>query len=236
MGGQVTSMVSGRQIHARYDDPSNHASEYPPDWDERRRAVYRRDDYTCQNCGVQSGPNAPGNGVPLHAHHVVPKSRGGSNRLENLQTLCESCHNRAHDHDITQPSGETVRNADTRNDTATTSAEPGGGLELAVVLTFPFYLGSAVTMLSMVGLYGGEQPMPTWLAGPVTAAYLLAFAVTPVWSFNVAVGWVGLVLAGQLVLVPGALLTRETIGLVLVGVVVPLAIRLRWGDGVPFLD
>jgi hypothetical protein len=229
-------MVSGRQIHSRYDDPANHASEYPPDWDERRRAVYRRDDYTCQNCGVQSGPDASGNGVPLHAHHVVPKSKGGSNRLENLQTLCESCHNRAHDHDITEPSGETPRNVNTGNGTITGSDEPSAGLELALVLTFPFYLGSAVTTLSMVGLYGGEQPMPTWLAGPVTVAYLLAFAATPAWSFNVAVGWVGLVLVGQLVLVPGALLTPESVGLVLVGVGVPLAIRAVWGDGVPLLD
>ena len=29
-----------------------------------------------------------------HADHIVPKSRGGTDDLENLQGLCESCHNR----------------------------------------------------------------------------------------------------------------------------------------------
>jgi uncharacterized membrane protein YccC len=74
---------------------------YPPDWDARRKSVYRRDDWTCTNCGTKSGPHAGRKGVPLHAHHEHPLSQGGSNHLSNLTTLCESCHNQEHDHDIT---------------------------------------------------------------------------------------------------------------------------------------
>lgn len=69
------------------------ARTYPSDWNKRRRKVYKRDNYTCQNCGAKGGPH--GN-TKLHAHHVLPKSKGGSDSLSNLKTLCADCHNSAH--------------------------------------------------------------------------------------------------------------------------------------------
>lgn len=74
------------------------SGKYPPDWDKRRRKVYKRDDYTCQNCGARGGRTGD---AELHAHHITPLSQGGSNRLSNLTTLCKMCHNAQHDHDIT---------------------------------------------------------------------------------------------------------------------------------------
>jgi len=71
--------------------------EYPDDWDSRRRSVYKRDDYECRNCGSQGGYN--GN-TELHAHHVVPKSRGGTHRKSNLITVCDSCHSNIHGYPI----------------------------------------------------------------------------------------------------------------------------------------
>lgn len=73
------------------------ADQYPDDWDERRQRVYKRDGYKCQNCGARGGP---GGNTRLHAHHKTPVSEGGSHRLSNLITLCPSCHNDQHDHDI----------------------------------------------------------------------------------------------------------------------------------------
>ena len=73
-------------------------NQYPDDWDERRRKVYSRDDYECQSCGAQGGSNGD---TELHAHHKTPLSQGGSNDLSNLITLCKSCHNNQHAHDIT---------------------------------------------------------------------------------------------------------------------------------------
>lgn len=70
---------------------------YPHDWDERRRVVYQRDEYQCQNCGRRGG--AAGN-AELHCHHIVPKSKGGSHDMNNLVTLCRDCHNQVHDHHI----------------------------------------------------------------------------------------------------------------------------------------
>lgn len=63
---------------------------YPVDWDRRRRHVYRRDGYRCRNCGARRGE------AELHAHHVVPKSEGGSHHTRNLVTLCAACHDDAH--------------------------------------------------------------------------------------------------------------------------------------------
>lgn len=32
----------------------------------------------------------------LHTHHIVPRSRGGSNYMDNLITLCRNCHVEIH--------------------------------------------------------------------------------------------------------------------------------------------
>ena len=63
---------------------------YPDDWNDLRHAVYRRDGYACGNCGESD--------VELHAHHIVPLSRGGSNAMSNLTTLCVDCHILLHPH------------------------------------------------------------------------------------------------------------------------------------------
>jgi len=54
-----------------------------------RQAVLARDRYRCQSTGC-------GNTRFLEIHHVVPRSRGGSNRAENLTTLCSRCHAFSH--------------------------------------------------------------------------------------------------------------------------------------------
>jgi hypothetical protein len=69
------------------------AREYPADWDSRRKKVYKRDKYTCQNCGRKGGIDGD---VELHAHHIVPKSKDGRHELDNLVTLCSKCHKPVH--------------------------------------------------------------------------------------------------------------------------------------------
>lgn len=75
--------------------PHNH--RLPPDWRSRRRLVYQRDNYQCQKCGTRGGPN--GN-AELHAHHIIPKSSGGSHHYSNLTTLCSRCHSAHHGYPI----------------------------------------------------------------------------------------------------------------------------------------
>jgi 5-methylcytosine-specific restriction protein A len=73
---------------------------YLEDWDRRCRLVYQRNEYTCQNCGRRGGPYGD---VELHAHHVVPKGRGGSHRVSNLVTLCGACHRAVHNRSAVAP-------------------------------------------------------------------------------------------------------------------------------------
>jgi len=63
------------------------------EWEWRRREAIIRDDYTCQDCGDVGGPEGDTN---LEVHHKTPVSEGGSNSLDNLITLCKSCHNHRH--------------------------------------------------------------------------------------------------------------------------------------------
>ena len=47
-----------------------------------------RDNYTCQCCGKKH--------VRLEVHHIIFRSLGGSDELDNLITLCEKCHAAIH--------------------------------------------------------------------------------------------------------------------------------------------
>jgi hypothetical protein len=55
---------------------------------EWRKAVYERDNYTCQECNKRGGI--------LNAHHIMPFSTHPMLRTElsNGITLCQSCHNK----------------------------------------------------------------------------------------------------------------------------------------------
>jgi 5-methylcytosine-specific restriction endonuclease McrA len=48
----------------------------------RRAAIYIRDGHQCVRCGCKNG---------LTIDHIIPKAAGGTDGIENLQTLCEDC-------------------------------------------------------------------------------------------------------------------------------------------------
>jgi len=50
-----------------------------------RRAVFARDDWTCQYCGSRSN---------LTVDHVIPRSKGGSSNWENIVASCAPCNRR----------------------------------------------------------------------------------------------------------------------------------------------
>ena len=54
----------------------------------RRLAIYMRDDFTCQFC-EKSLLKADPRHITLD--HLVPRSKGGTNRSDNLVTACLSC-------------------------------------------------------------------------------------------------------------------------------------------------
>jgi 5-methylcytosine-specific restriction endonuclease McrA len=51
-----------------------------------RWQVFQRDNWKCVACGRNSQ-----DGVILHVDHIIPRSKGGSDTLENYQTLCDLC-------------------------------------------------------------------------------------------------------------------------------------------------
>jgi 5-methylcytosine-specific restriction endonuclease McrA len=53
-----------------------------------RLKVFSRDNFRCVFCGKSPATDV---GTKLHIDHIVPFSRGGTNILKNLQTLCEEC-------------------------------------------------------------------------------------------------------------------------------------------------
>jgi 5-methylcytosine-specific restriction endonuclease McrA len=53
-----------------------------------RRAVFARDDWTCQYCGARS---------QLTVDHVVPRSKGGGSTWDNIVASCAPCNRRKGD-------------------------------------------------------------------------------------------------------------------------------------------
>ena len=67
-------------------------SDYGTEWRKTRQDVLKRDGYVCQACGADE------NGLEhsLEVHHIKPlrtfDAVDGANKLNNLITLCKSCH------------------------------------------------------------------------------------------------------------------------------------------------
>lgn len=63
---------------------------YGADWPQQRQAALARDEYRCRFCGAPEGES------PHHVHHKKPlrafNSLQEANRLDNLVTLCPTCH------------------------------------------------------------------------------------------------------------------------------------------------
>jgi 5-methylcytosine-specific restriction endonuclease McrA len=80
--------------------------QYPKYW-KLRAAVFKRDKFTCQGCGWQPAvipdadtydgrdglggwDEANGDRV-MDVDHIIPRVRGGTHDLTNLQALCSTC-------------------------------------------------------------------------------------------------------------------------------------------------
>jgi hypothetical protein len=86
----------------RTADPGNGD---PQDWSERRWVVYCRDKSCCRFCG---------RGLALdefHVHHIQGRSLTGNHQLDNLVTLCTSCHSLmpSHTMDLVKPRSRSVK-------------------------------------------------------------------------------------------------------------------------------
>jgi len=76
---------------------SNDPNQYGADWGKIRDRVRARDGYRCQVCGAaEPDPSTTLRARQHDAHHKIPfrsfTSAADANRLDNLTTLCSSCH------------------------------------------------------------------------------------------------------------------------------------------------
>lgn len=84
--GEIVYVKKGRQPPWE----KSTESRFTPEYKEWRKAVYERDDYTCQKCGKKGGN--------LNAHHIKAYAEYPDLRIEldNGITLCEECHKKEH--------------------------------------------------------------------------------------------------------------------------------------------
>lgn len=85
---KITSLkqeIASIVISNRLDSLHDYWLSYPPDWEERRESILAG--AVCEECGRDRS---------LHVHHIIPISKGGSHREENLIVLCEACHSKEH--------------------------------------------------------------------------------------------------------------------------------------------
>lgn len=105
--GQVCSDACKKEyMSAQMSGENNHfwkgGSEgyYGPSWKKQRRKALERDGRQCVSCGCSEKDHQEEHGEGLHVHHVTPFRKFGleqhetANRLNNLVTLCRSCHQR----------------------------------------------------------------------------------------------------------------------------------------------
>lgn len=59
-----------------------------------KSACLTRDGHKCRVCGSEND---------LETHHIKPKSKGGTDKLSNLMTLCGSCHEKYHKEGLKLP-------------------------------------------------------------------------------------------------------------------------------------
>ena len=73
--------------------PKNHLGRTSKKLKQWKTAVFERDNYTCQVCGIKNEKGV-GKTIILNAHHIKPFSTYPKERfnMDNGLTLCKSCH------------------------------------------------------------------------------------------------------------------------------------------------
>ena len=80
---QEGMLIKVQQGVYKYDPNYEHETELQDFPESIKHAIFERDNYRCVVCNLGTE-----DGVSLAADHKKPKSKGGTNTLENGQTLC----------------------------------------------------------------------------------------------------------------------------------------------------
>ena len=85
--------------------PINHKIRESREYKQWRKAVFERDNYTCQICGAKSQKEIP---VYLEADHILSFAKYPELRFDvfNGRTLCRECHRKTHNFGVKVWNGE----------------------------------------------------------------------------------------------------------------------------------
>jgi 5-methylcytosine-specific restriction protein A len=70
-----------------WSNESRHKRGYGSAWDKIRKLVLVRDKHLCQPCLRSNKPTAGS-----QVDHITPKAKGGTDDMDNLETICDPCH------------------------------------------------------------------------------------------------------------------------------------------------
>jgi len=82
-------VVKKPRVRSRTKPIIMRGKEYHPDWRDIRKEIYKRDNWTCQECGAKCH-----NKVKIQCHHIDVNVNNNDNL--NLITLCAPCHMKVH--------------------------------------------------------------------------------------------------------------------------------------------
>lgn len=80
----------GVQTYDKYERSPDYKKKYGRAW-KRISYKYAKAHPLCERCLKESRI------TPMEeVHHILPVNRGGTNAVENLMSVCRSCHNKIH--------------------------------------------------------------------------------------------------------------------------------------------
>ena len=88
----------------KHDRRSRQARGYGRAWEKARAAALTRDMHLCQPC-KREGRATPAREVD----HITPKAKGGTEALDNLQSICKPCHAAKTEREAAEAQGRTHR-------------------------------------------------------------------------------------------------------------------------------
>lgn len=84
----------GKNSPLYIDGRSKLNNPYPEEFYIKRPIILKKDNYTCQICGITQRESIRKYNQYLHIHHIDENKK--NNKLNNLITLCCSCHGKVH--------------------------------------------------------------------------------------------------------------------------------------------
>ena len=90
----AAARIDRRRLYGEKRDSAYRRGYGGKGWERLRAAVFVRDGYICRDCGVLCREKPADEMLWPNCDHIVPKVQGGLDDMDNLQTLCGSCHSK----------------------------------------------------------------------------------------------------------------------------------------------